>query len=64
MEKIILSDRVGNEVLHVVKRERNVLQIIQIRKANWIGHMLRRNCLVKHVIEGKIEGIREMTGRR
>jgi hypothetical protein len=25
---------------------------------------LRRNCLLKHVIEGKIEGIIEVTGRR
>jgi hypothetical protein len=25
-------------------------------KINWIGHRLRRNCLLKHVIEGKIEG--------
>jgi hypothetical protein len=25
------------------------------RKANWIGHSLRRNCLLKHVIEGEIE---------
>jgi hypothetical protein len=34
------------------------------RKANWIGHMLRRNCLLEHVIEGKIEGGIEVTGRR
>jgi hypothetical protein len=33
-------------------------------KANWIGHILRRNCLLKHVIEGKVEGRIEMTGRR
>jgi hypothetical protein len=30
---------------------------------NWIGHILRRNCLLKHVIEGKLEGRIEMTGR-
>jgi hypothetical protein len=34
------------------------------RKANWIGHILRRNCLLKHVIEGKLEGRIEMTGRQ
>jgi hypothetical protein len=34
------------------------------KKANWIGHNLRRNCLLKHVIEGKLEGRIEMTGRR
>jgi hypothetical protein len=32
--------------------------------ANWIGHILRRNCLLKHVIERKLEGRTEMTGRR
>jgi hypothetical protein len=30
----------------------------------WIGHILRRNCLLKHVIEGKLEGRIEMTERR
>jgi hypothetical protein len=25
-------------------------------KAKWFGHILRRNCLLKHVIEGNIEG--------
>jgi hypothetical protein len=34
------------------------------QKANWIGHILCRNCLLKHVIEGKLEGRIEMTGRR
>ena len=34
------------------------------RKANWIGHTLRRNCLLQHVIEGKIERRIEVTGRR
>jgi hypothetical protein len=34
------------------------------RKANWIGHILRRNCLLKHVIEGKLERRIEMMGRR
>ena len=33
-------------------------------KANWIGHILRRNCLLKHVIEGKIKGEMEVTRRR
>jgi len=33
-------------------------------KANPIGYILRRNCLLKHVIEGKTEGRTEATGRR
>ena len=36
-----------------VKEEGNVLHKITRRKANRIGHILRRNCLLKHVIEGK-----------
>jgi len=37
------------------------------RKANWIGHILRRNCLLKHVIEVKIKGqigVTKRQGRR
>jgi hypothetical protein len=57
MEKISRTDRVRNEaVLHGVKGERNILHTIKRRKANWIGHILRRNCLLNHLIEGKIEG--------
>ena len=29
---------------------------VYIYKANWIGHILRRNCLPQQVIEGKIKG--------
>jgi hypothetical protein len=65
MEKISWIDRVRNEeVLHRVKEEMNILHTIQRRKANWIGHILRRNCLLKHVVEGKIEGRIEVTGNR
>jgi hypothetical protein len=62
MEKISWTDHVRNE--EVVKEQKNILQEISKRKANWIGHILRRNCLLQRVIEGKIkEGI-EVTGRR
>jgi len=43
---------------------RNILHEIRKRKANWIGHILRRNCLLQRVIEGKIKGSKEVTGRR
>ena len=43
--------------------QRNMLQEIGKRKANWIGHILRRNCLLKQVIEGKIKGEMEVTRR-
>jgi hypothetical protein len=64
MENIILTDRVKKgEVSQRVKEERNVLQIIKRRKANWIGLILRMNCLLKHIIEGKMEGRMEVTER-
>jgi hypothetical protein len=42
----------------------NNLYTIKRGKANWIGHILRTDCLLNHVIEGKIEGRVEATGRR
>ena len=65
MEKISWTDHVRNEeVILRVKEQRNILQEISKRKANWIGHILRRNCLLQHVIEGKIKGQIEVTRRR
>jgi hypothetical protein len=43
-------------LLHRDKEERSILHTRKGRNDNWIGHILRRNCLLKHVIEGKIEG--------
>jgi hypothetical protein len=65
MEKISWTDRAKNEeVLHGVKKEMITRHTVKNRKNNWIGHILRRNCLLKHVMEGKIEGRTEVTGRR
>jgi hypothetical protein len=47
-----------------VCEERNILHEIRKRKANLIGHILRRNCLLKEVIEGQIKGRIEVTRRR
>jgi len=47
-EKISRSDRVRNEdVLRRIKEERNIVHATKRRKANWIGHILRRKCLRK-----------------
>ena len=65
MEKISWTDHVRNEdVLLRVKGQRNILHEIRKRKANWIGHILRRNCLLQRVTEGKIHGGIEVTGRQ
>jgi hypothetical protein len=51
VDKTSWPDRVTNEeVLHGVKEERNILHTVNRRKANWIGHILRGNCLLKHVL--------------
>jgi hypothetical protein len=57
MEKVSWTDHVRNEdVLLKVKVQRNFLHEIRKRKANWIGHILLRNCLLQRVTEGKIQG--------
>ena len=43
MEKISWTDRVRKEVLLRVNEHRSILHGIRKRKANWIGHILRRN---------------------
>ena len=51
-------------LLRRVEEQRDILHEISKRKANWIGHILRRNCLAQRVIEGKIKGGIEVTSRR
>ena len=55
------------EKYYRVKEERNILHTVSRRKANWIGQILRRDCLLKHVIEGRIDEriyVPERRGRR
>jgi len=54
----------NEEVLVRVEEERNILHEISKLKANWIGHILRRQCLLQRVIEGTIKGGMEVTGRQ
>jgi hypothetical protein len=42
------------KVLQTIQKDRNIIHIIK-KKGSWIGHVLRGNCLLKHIIEGKIE---------
>jgi hypothetical protein len=65
MEKNSWIDHVRNEeVLLRVKELRSILHEISKRKANWIGHILRKNCLLQQVIRGKIKWGIGVTGRR
>ena len=54
----------NEEVLLRVKEQRNILHEIRKRKANWMGHILRRNCLLQRVTQGKIQWEIEVTGRQ
>ena len=65
MEKISWTDHVRNEeVLLRVNEQRNILHEIRKQKANWIGHILCRNCLLKQVMDGKIKGEMKVTRRQ
>ena len=65
MEKIIWIDHVRNEeVLLTVKEQMDTSHEISKRKANWIGQILRRHCLLQQVMGGKIKGEIEMAGRQ
>jgi hypothetical protein len=68
MEKISWTDHVRNDEVSLrVSEQRNILHEIRKRNANWIGHIVRRNCLLKQVIEGKIKKqikVKRRQGRR
>ena len=67
MEKISWTDRVRNKkILHTVKEEKKYPPTSPTktkqkgRKANWNGHILRTNRILKHAIEGRIDGTTEV----
>jgi hypothetical protein len=65
MEKISWANNVRNEEeLLTAKEQMKIRHEISKRKANWIGYVLRRNYLLRKVIEGKIKGVIEESGRR
>jgi hypothetical protein len=56
MEKMSWTDHMRNEeVFYIVKEERNIPLTVTRRKANWIGHVLHRNCLLKHTLKERQE---------
>jgi hypothetical protein len=60
MERISWIDRVKNELVLLIVKERTIKR----RKANWIGHIWHRNCFIRYIIKGKIEGKVEVAGQR
>jgi hypothetical protein len=61
MDKISWTDIVKNEILQRIKEKRYIVLTIKRRKANWIGHILRRSCLLPYRRKDKRERRR---GRR
>jgi hypothetical protein len=56
VEKICWTDHLRKEDLLLrVNEQRNILHETNKRKANWIGHILCRNCLLRQVVKGKIK---------
>jgi hypothetical protein len=55
---------ISEEVLHRIEEERNILPDTKRRKTNLISHMMDRNCVLKCVVEGKIEGMRRRGRKR
>ena len=53
-----------NKFFDRIGEKRTLLKNILRRKANWIGHILRRNCLLHDAIEGRITEVRGVGIRR
>jgi hypothetical protein len=64
MERISMIDGLKNEIFPRVKLQSNILQTTKRKQAKWICHILRRKCLLRHVIDGKIDRKTAGTGRR
>jgi hypothetical protein len=63
MEKTSWTDHVRNEEVLLRVKEHETHDISKW-KANWIGHILCRNCLLQRVIEEEMGGGIEVVGRR
>ena len=64
MERVKLTDKIRNAfVLERMGEGRIMLELIRKRKRNWLGHWLRRNCLLKDALEGMVNG-KKVRGRK
>ena len=64
MEKIKWSEKVANkQVLERIREKRTLPNNILCIKANWIGQILRINCLLHDAVEGQMTIMKEV-GRR
>ena len=57
MEKISWTEHVSNKaVFKQIDDKRSLITVIQQRQKNWMGHVLRRDGLLKNLLEGRLEG--------
>ena len=57
LKKVSWKDKITNEaVLEMVEERKSLINTIQNRQRNWIGHVLRGDSLLRDVIEGRMEG--------
>ena len=65
MKTIKWTEKVSNEqILDHIREKRKTLNNILRRKVNWIGHILRRNCLLHDTTEGQITEVKGVGRRR
>ena len=65
MERVKWTDKIKNAVvLERVGQGGIMLELIRKRKINWLGHWLRRNCLLKDALEGMVNGKKVHRRRR
>jgi hypothetical protein len=65
MEKIKWPEKVINEqVLNRIGEKRTLINNILRRRANWIGHILRRNCFLDDAIEGQMTEVKGEGSRK
>src|SRR6476619_5983940 len=53
-----IDKRTNEQVLSSTDEKRSLIKTIWDRKKNWIGHVVRGDCLMKLVLEGRMEGKR------
>ncbi len=57
LKKVSWKEKITNEaVLEMVEERKSLINTIQNRQRNWIGHVLRGDSLLRDVIEGRMEG--------
>ena len=64
MCRVKWTDKIKNAVvLESVGEGRIMLELIRKRKRNWLGHWLRKNCLLKDALKGMVNE-KDVQGRR